>query len=155
MHTGSMEKIYFSGIKSERNGMRRRIGQIGLVLIFLAVLLYYGKNHIIYGFEKKELKNMRVSDRKNAWEETVMNKAIADKESGMEDFYGYYRITEFKLTGSYWAMRFDTMPIQEADMMIGRVIEIQEDILKTYASVRRLGTREGRPAFSGNYNTAS
>lgn len=98
---------------------------------------------------------MRVSDRKNAWEETVMNKAIADKESGMEDFYGYYRITEFKLTGSYWAMRFDTMPIQEADMMIGRVIEIQEDILKTYASVRRLGTREGRPAFSGNYNTAS
>lgn len=132
--------------------MGKRIGQIGLVLIFLAVLFYYGKNDRIYGFEKTELSNLRVSDRKNAREETVMNKAIAGKEPGMEDFYGYYRITEFRLTSSYWAMRFDTMPIQEADMMIGRVIEIQEDMLETYTSVRRLGTREGRSAFSGNYS---
>ena len=95
---------------------------------------------------------MKVFDGKNIWEEAKMNKAIAEKESGLKDFYGYYRITEFWPTIYYSAMRFDTMPIQEADMMIGRVMEIREDMLKTYASVRRLGTREGRSAFAGNYN---
>ena len=38
---------------------------------------------------------MKVFDGKNIWEEAKMNKAIAEKESGLKDFYGYYRITAF------------------------------------------------------------
>lgn len=36
-------------------------------------------------------------------------------------------------------------------MMLGRVVEIQENLLVTYDSLRRLGTRDGRDAFTGNH----
>ena len=36
-------------------------------------------------------------------------------------------------------------------MMLGRTVIIEHDLLVTYDSERRLGTREGRDGFSGNY----
>lgn len=73
-------------------------------------------------------------------------------QSELKPYYGCYKITEF-LPSDYWLMgnNYDSLPEQEADMMIGRIIEIEEDILVSYDSFRRLGERDGRRAFPCNY----
>ena len=70
-----------------------------------------------------------------------------------EKYYGYYQITEF-LPSLYWLRgsgRYDWLPEQEADMLLGRVIELSRDKLVTYDSLRKLGKKDGRVAFPGNY----
>ena len=70
----------------------------------------------------------------------------------LSSYYGFYKITEF-LPSDYWLMgnKYDSLPEQEADMMIGRIIEIEEDVLVSYDSFRRLGKRDGRRVFPCNY----
>lgn len=74
-----------------------------------------------------------------------------DEENEMEKHYGHYRITRFCPTQYYRNLKYDRLPDQEADMMLGRTVIIEPDLLVTYDSERRLGTREGRNAFDGNY----
>lgn len=69
----------------------------------------------------------------------------------IEQYYGTYRITEFWPTVYYRALNYDTLPEQEADMMLGRIVEIGEDQLITYDSFLWIGLREGGYAFWGNY----
>ncbi|MBD5530656.1 MAG: hypothetical protein HDQ98_00425 [Lachnospiraceae bacterium] len=72
-------------------------------------------------------------------------------EGEIEQYYGTYRITEFWPTIYYGATKYDCLPEQEADMMLGRIVEIGEEQLITYDSFRWLGIREGGFAFWGNY----
>ena len=74
-----------------------------------------------------------------------------DEENEMEKHYGHYRITRFCPTQYYRNLKYDRLPEQEADMLLGRIVIIEPDLLITYDSERRLGTREGRNAFDGNY----
>lgn len=74
-----------------------------------------------------------------------------DEENEMEKHYGHYRITRFCPTRYYRNLKYDRLPDQEADMMLGRTVIIEPDLLVTYDSERRLGTREGRDWFNGNY----
>lgn len=69
----------------------------------------------------------------------------------INQYYGMYEITEFLPNIYYGARKFDVLPEQEADMLLGCIVEIQENSLVTYDSVRALGTSEGREAFPGNY----
>lgn len=73
------------------------------------------------------------------------------EENEMERYYGHYRITKFCPTIYYRHLKYDRLPDQEADMMLDRTVIIEPDLLVTYDSERRLGTREGRDWFSGNY----
>ena len=70
---------------------------------------------------------------------------------GMAEYYGYYQITQFYPTIYYGKIKYDCLPEQEADMMLGRIVIIEPERLVTYDSERRLGTREGRDGFGGNY----
>lgn len=74
-----------------------------------------------------------------------------DEENEMEKHYGHYRITRFCPTQYYRNLKYDRLPDQEADMMLGRTVIIEPDLLVTCDSERSLGTREGRDGFDGNY----
>ena len=70
----------------------------------------------------------------------------------IESYYGYYQINRF-LSSRSWSKgsRYDRLTEQEADMLLGRIVELSADRLVTYDSFRWLGPRDGRVAFPGNY----
>ncbi|MBD5530675.1 MAG: hypothetical protein HDQ98_00520 [Lachnospiraceae bacterium] len=76
---------------------------------------------------------------------------IAESVCGIEQYYGTYQIIEFWQNISYRALRFDRLREQEADMLLGRIIEIKEDLLVSWDCFIGLGTSTGRHAFYGNY----
>lgn len=69
----------------------------------------------------------------------------------LQEFYGAYRITQFCPALYYKGVDFDCLPEQEADMLLGRIVIIDEDRFITYDSERRLGEGKGRKTFRGNY----
>ncbi|MDE6566395.1 MAG: hypothetical protein K2K70_01530 [Lachnospiraceae bacterium] len=69
----------------------------------------------------------------------------------MDAYYGCYQITRFYSTIYYSDRKYDVLPEQEADMMLGHVIIMEPERLVTYDSERVLGKREGRAGFDGNY----
>lgn len=74
------------------------------------------------------------------------------KAGRIESCYGAYEIAEFWPDIYYYRMyKYDCLPEQEADMLLGRVVDIGRYLLITYDSFRDLGSREGRLAFPGNY----
>lgn len=88
-------------------------------------------------------------------EEETEIQADTDVPQGQDElelYYGYYQISEF-LPGREWmrGIRYDGLPEQEADMLLGRIVELGEKRLITCDSLRRLGSRDGRDAFPGNY----
>lgn len=91
-------------------------------------------------YDKENIQNAEVDLEKNIVEEDEMDR-----------HYGHYRITEFCPEMRYGNIKYDFLPDQEADMLLGRIVIIEPDLLITYDSERRLGTREGRNAFDGNY----
>ena len=60
---------------------------------------------------------------------------------GMAEYYGYYQITQFYPTIYYGKIKYDCLPEQEADMMIGQEITIKEDFFNTYDNNRRPNSR--------------
>ena len=86
-------------------------------------------------------------------EETADTEAeVPTDEVSIEDYYGFYQITKF-LPSRSWSKgsRYDRLTEQEADMLLGRIVELSADRLVTYDSFRWLGSRDGRVAFPGNY----
>lgn len=77
---------------------------------------------------------------------------IVESTDGIEHYYGTYQIIEFWPNISYRALRFDRLREQEADMLLGRIVEIKEDLLVSWDCFIGLGTRTGRLAFQGNYS---
>ena len=85
-------------------------------------------------------------------EDTPETKTEDIKETDkMDAYYGCYQITQFYPTIYYRNRKYDVLPEQEADMMLGRIIIMEADLLVTYDSERVLGTKEGRDGFDGNY----
>ena len=83
--------------------------------------------------------------------QTEEKSGMTTDTDGMAEYYGYYQITQFYPTIYYGKIKYDCLPEQEADMMLGRIVIIEPERLVTYDSERRLGTREGRDGFGGNY----
>lgn len=79
-------------------------------------------------------------------ESTEMN----EEEERIEQYYGTYQITEFWGSRSFKYMR-DFITIQEADMLLGRIIEINKDLLVTWDCFRYHGWTIGLHVFEGNY----
>lgn len=74
-----------------------------------------------------------------------------DDLEGISQYYGYYKISQFWPYDDYDALKYDRLPLEEADMMLGRIVEIRENMLLTCDSFRSLGSRGGREAFTRNY----
>ena len=99
----------------------------------------------------------RLEEKQKAFTEktdTGISAASAEQtdKSESESYYGSYKIAEF-LPSDHWLMgnRYDRLSEQEADMMIGRIVEIREDAFVSFDSFRWLGERDGRKAFPCNY----
>lgn len=90
--------------------------------------------------------------RKEMEETSSAETEVPTDEVSIEDYYGFYQITKF-LPSRSWSKgsRYDRLTEQEADMLLGRIVELSADRLVTYDSFRWLGPRDGRTAFPGNY----
>lgn len=85
-------------------------------------------------------------------ESAVVEKEVSTEMVSIENYYGFYQVTEFLPSRSWMkGYRYDGLTEQEADMLLGRVVELNADRIVTYDSLRRLGSRDGRMAFPGNY----
>ena len=70
----------------------------------------------------------------------------------LKQYYGVYEIAEFWPTLYFFrGHRFDKIREQEADMMIGHFVEIQEDSLVTYECFRWEGVYDGKSTRIENY----
>lgn len=105
-----------------------------------------GKTDLAYGYIRFEIAEK--PEKVIAPTEEI----VTDTPMGLAQYYGYYRITRFWPYDYYDALKYDRLPLEEADMMLGRIVEIQEDYLVTCDSFRSLGSRGGREAFDRNYN---
>ena len=101
--------------------------------------------------EPEEEQSIPQYDRENIQNAEADLEENIVEEDEMDRHYGHYRITEFCPEMRYGNIKYDFLPDQEADMLLGRIVIIEPDLLITYDSERRLGTREGRNAFDGNY----
>ncbi len=70
----------------------------------------------------------------------------------LKQYYGVYEIAEFWPTLYFFrGLRFDNIREQEADMMLGHFVEIQEDSLVTYECFRWKGVYDGKSTRIENY----
>lgn len=134
------------------------------MLLLLAYIYTYAQKAGNYLSRKDELLAMELKgiemeekivcriEENQLYQIEIIKKKQEDKKM-MEQYYGYYLVKEFLPTIEYLkgAGNFDRITRQEADMMIGRIIEINENTLVTYESLRWLGKRDGRIAFAGNH----
>lgn len=103
--------------------------------------------------ERRPMKKEEEMENQPSDSETIEEEigGIECQPPELEKYYGAYLITEFRPTIYYGHKRWDALPEQEADMMLGRIVRIEENLFRTYDSERSRGTREGRQAFPGNY----
>lgn len=142
--------------------MRKRLCQIfflmGLVVLFFCIA--FGQAKI---FEKKETNAVSESETEipksdalgtEIFETEASETEISELKPAEEydpevrAHFGMYRITEFCST--VYTSRNDHITKQEADMMLGRIVQITPERLVTYGPERGLGTQEGRYCFT-NY----
>lgn len=110
--------------------MKKCYLSIIVICILMSVVLCFANKHLDFCVREKGLDNLEE----------------------VHKYYGYYKITQFWPYDDYDVLKYDRLPLEEADMMLGRVVEIQEDLLVTCDSFRSLGSRGGREAFDRNYN---
>ena len=100
-----------------------------------------------------EAASIEAASRRKIEEPIVIETEVPTDMAPQEKYYGYYQIAEF-LPSLYWLRgsgRYDWLPEQEVDMLLGHIIELSGDKFVTYDSLRRLGKKDGRVAFPGNY----
>ncbi|MBP3475838.1 MAG: hypothetical protein J6K48_05920 [Lachnospiraceae bacterium] len=139
----------------------KKIISVSVIIVLLEVFYMYAKTQENYHAAWAEIeRSMEISSDKeemSSEKETYLQGITEEIDSDaeeleqMEQYYGTYQIKEFWSTVYYGHSRFDALTIQEADMMLERIVEIKKDKLVTYESLRRLGKRDGRASFSGNY----
>lgn len=134
----------------------KRIISAGVIAIILIVVWLYAQTVENYSVLKMEISMNSVKETKDSDKEVYLpDEEIIDtneeNQNMIEKYYGVYQIKEFWPTIYYEHYKFDSLTVQEADMMIGHIIEIKENMLVTYESLRRLGKRDDRKFFSGNY----
>ncbi len=148
----------------ERN--RVRIFSILLLgVIILLFILYRKKNEEVVadvkladkveelelpGGESSEENNTTLKEN-NQKDEVVGEEKKQEDENKVEAYFGTYKIIEYYPTIYPRGGSGTWISEQEADMMVGRIIILEKDLLFTCDSERRLGTKEGRYGFGGNH----
>ena len=148
----------------ERN--RVRIFSILLLgVIILLFILYRKKNEEVVadvkladkveelelpGGESSEENNTTLKEN-NQKDELVGEEKKQEDENKVEAYFGTYKIIEYYPTIYPRGGSGTWISEQEADMMVGRIIILEKDLLFTCDSERRLGTKEGRYGFGGNH----
>ncbi len=70
----------------------------------------------------------------------------------LKQYYGVYEITDFWPTLYYYrGDPYDRLRVQEADMMLGHIVEIKEDFLETYECFRWAAVYDGHETRIENY----
>ena len=148
----------------ERN--RVRIFSILLLgVIILLFILYRKKNEEVVAdvkladkVEELELPGGESSEENNTTfkennqkDEVVGEEKKQEDENKVEAYFGTYKIIEYYPTIYPRGGSGTWISEQEADMMVGRIIILEKDLLFTCDSERRLGTKEGRYGFGGNH----
>ena len=136
---------------------------IGIILILLVVYRKKDEEVVVDTrltdkAEELELPEVESSEENNiAFKENNQKKEVVVEEEKQEDeneleaFYGTYKIIEYCPTiypRGGWGTWISE---QEADMMLGRTVILEKDLLLSCDSERRLGKREGRYGFGGNH----
>lgn len=136
----------------------KKIISVGVIIIILIIVWLYAKTVKTYSVPKTEIsmkidsvKATKDSDKEVYLPDEEIINTDEENQNILKQYYGTYQIKEFWPTKYYKHYKFDSLTVQEADMMIGHIIEIKENMLVTYESVRRLGKRDDRIFFSGNY----
>lgn len=143
------------GLKTKRvrTDWKRTGIVVGCSLIWFWVCFFAARSFLANIFAEKtnQTDSVSISMELQA-EQTGQKECIAEtKDDKMDAYYGCYRITQFCPTIYYGNLKFDCLPQQEADMMLGRIVVLEPQRLVTYDSERRLGTREGRAGFAENF----
>ena len=132
--------------------LRKRFLSIVTICIFMLTLLYLADKHsdfYIKGKENTEKEEFLQVKPASGLENKKLKEPDALQE--VAPYYGFYKITQFWPYDYYDALKYDRLPLEEADMMLGRIVEIQENLLVTCDSFRSVGARGGREAFTANY----
>lgn len=145
--------------------MHKKFLRTGVVLILTYTFYIWVKTVGIYSnasVEEKQIVSVRSERLKVEKEERESDEAESqpiEKTEGesditeglppeLERYYGMYQVVEFCPSIYYKVQKFDFLPKQEADMIVGRIIRIEEDLFLTYDSERR---EKGPTYFPVNY----
>lgn len=140
--------------------MKKKLISICLLTAFICAFYILTNKYECVDSSEQEMVLQKVfgldiGEKTKEFKETKINDMIFSlKENNtIEKYYGTYEITEFWPTLSYYkGYRWDFLMKQEADMMLGHIVEIQEDSLVTYECFRWNRVYRGRRvAWSGNY----
>ena len=126
--------------------MRKR--RISVCIVMILVFCIFGCARTAEDTHDAEEASVE-AESEDAAETTILEEE--QEQDVLEPYYGFYRISEIFPAKSRGAARYDWLPDQEADMLLGRIVELGADRFVTYDSLRKLGTNGGRAAFDGNY----
>lgn len=150
--------------------MKKRLISLFFVFIFVCVIYGFANEYEHSGMTEQEAvmqkelirevsvlevsKLFKAGKSKNLVKNNIKNKIVQKKEkNAIKQYYGFYEITEFWPTLYYLKrLRYDDILEQEADMMLGHIVEIEEESLITYECFRWNIVHDGkRVVWTGNY----
>lgn len=101
---------------------------------------------------EKWKENKTAVEQGNQKDEFAVEEEKQEDGNTIEEYYGTYRIVEFCPTIYYYrAYNFSRLTKQEADMMLGRTIILEKDVLFTCESDRTVRLRREIPGFEDNH----
>lgn len=114
------------------------------VLLMAGSLLFYTT-----GLENRQTQGKETIKSNRNLQEIIPDISEEEERDDLTEYYGCYEIMKFCFTSYYSSIKYDVMPEQEADMMLGKQIILTPEMLITYDTERSLGMR-GK-GFDGNY----
>lgn len=120
------------------------------ILVIIVSIILFTSN--IRESEVRHRINRMDSENSTVLQDTMheSNEKI-EKKDVLSDYYGCYKIVQFCFTQYYSSIKYDVMTEQEADMLLGRIVFVEPDLLVTYDSERALGMNAENGGFDGNY----
>ncbi|MCM1232908.1 MAG: hypothetical protein NC489_22510 [Ruminococcus flavefaciens] len=131
--------------------MKKRLISLCLLFAFIIITYIYTNEHIYADWSKQEILGIKSMEYLKG---ININEALTSlkKPNVIDNYYGVYEIVEFWPTLSFLRrLDYDCIREQEADMMLGHIVEIQEESLLTYDCFRWAAVYEGQKTRSENY----
>lgn len=122
-----------------------------ILLIALYLMVCICPHYVVEKDSDKSADRKNIQVREEIYTEMTAADLEGDETGRMREYYGVYKVVQFCPTIYYGNRKFDVLPEQEADMLVGCMVTVKEELLETYDSERCFGTRDGREFFAGNY----
>lgn len=131
----------------------KRIISVGVVMMALAAVWQCARSAETDISSATEVSDTNMEAQNNMEQSHVTEASGIDMETQnmIEKYYGTYQIKEFWSVVYYGHYKYDVLTDQEADMMLGHIVTLQEDVFETYECYRKLGKAYNEDFFSGNY----